>query len=56
MRQMKSRVSFDAEHRINFYSAIDAYNEFSNFHVASFSLDKKVWPSAEHYFQAQKFH
>ncbi len=28
---------------------------FSNLHRAPFTLENKVWPSVEHYFQAQKF-
>lgn len=40
---------------IHFYSTGDEYGEFSNFAPYSFVLDKKRWPTSEHYFQAQKF-
>ena len=41
--------------KILFYRVSDNYGEFSNF--ASYSLfdGKQVWPTSEHYFQAQKF-
>ncbi|MDO4685150.1 MAG: NADAR family protein [Corynebacterium sp.] len=41
---------------IYFYSAADPYGEFSNFAAYGFYLDDKYWRTAEHYFQAQKFH
>lgn len=41
--------------KIEFYSVGDNYGEFSNFALFPISLDKKVWPTSEHYFQAQKF-
>ena len=40
---------------INFYSVSDEHGEFSNFSPHSIRLDGKVWPTSEHYFQAQKF-
>src|SRR5580700_9977426 len=40
---------------INFYTTIDEYGCFSNFSRHGFELDGKYWPTAEHYFQAQKF-
>lgn len=40
---------------IYFYSQRGAYGEFSNFSPHSFTLDGYEWPTAEHYFQAQKF-
>jgi N-glycosidase YbiA len=40
---------------IYFYTTIDAYGCFSNFSRHGFALDGKYWPTAEHYFQAQKF-
>ncbi|MDI3287836.1 NADAR family protein [Polyangium sp. 15x6] len=40
---------------IHFYSVQDAYGEFSNFAPYPILLDKKRWPTSEHYFQAQKF-
>lgn len=40
---------------IRFYSTQDAYGEFSNFAAAPVLLDGRVWPTVEHWFQAQKF-
>ena len=40
---------------INFYSVGDEYGEFSNFAGYPIRLDGKMWPTSEHYFQAQKF-
>ena len=40
---------------IEFYSTRDAYGEFSNFSAHPIRLKDRVWPTTEHYFQAQKF-
>jgi len=40
---------------IYFYSTQGEYGCFSNFSRHRFELDGLVWPSSEHYFQAQKF-
>jgi ribA/ribD-fused uncharacterized protein len=40
---------------IKFYSVADEYGCFSNFAPYPVRLDGKVWPTTEHYFQAQKF-
>ena len=40
---------------IKFYSVNEAYGEFSNFALYPIKLKGKVWPTTEHYFQAQKF-
>lgn len=40
---------------IYFYSTKDQYGAFSNFSRHSFELDGLIWPTSEHYFQAQKF-
>lgn len=40
---------------IEFSSKSESYKEFSNFHIASFTVDGQEWKSVEHYFQAQKF-
>ena len=40
---------------INFYRTGDDYGSFSNFAPYPIEVDGKVWPTAEHYFQAQKF-
>ena len=40
---------------LHFYSVADAYGEFSNFAAFPIRLGGKLWPTSEHYFQAQKF-
>ncbi len=40
---------------IHFYSTAGEYGEFSNFAPFPIQLAGKTWPTAEHYFQAQKF-
>ena len=40
---------------INFYSTKDPYGEFSNFAAFPIEMDGRIWPTSEHYFQAQKF-
>lgn len=40
---------------IRFYRVSEPYGEFSNFSPHPFELKGKVWPTTEHYFQAQKF-
>ncbi len=40
---------------VKFYGVTDAYGEFSNFAAYPIRLRNKVWPTAEHYFQAMKF-
>lgn len=42
-------------HVINFYRTNDPFGEFSNFAAFSIRLKGVVWPTSEHYFQAQKF-
>ncbi len=41
--------------RILFYRVSEAYGFLSNFSAHPFELKGKVWPTSEHYFQAQKF-
>ena len=41
--------------QIPFYRQNDPYGKFSNFSAHPFKLKGKVWPTSEHYFQAQKF-
>ena len=41
--------------RILFYRVSEPYGGFSNFSPHPFELKGKVWPTSEHYFQAQKF-
>jgi ribA/ribD-fused uncharacterized protein len=40
---------------IKFYKVNELYGEFSNFAPFPVEIDGKMWPTAEHYFQAQKF-
>lgn len=40
---------------IRFYGVGDPHGELSNFARYPILLDKKWWPTSEHYFQAQKF-
>ena len=40
---------------INFYSVSDDFGCFSNFSAYPIRIDGKLWPTSEHYFQAQKF-
>ena len=45
----------DAPTVINFYSTAGEFGEFSNFAAFPIKLDGKLWPTSEHYVQAQKF-
>ncbi|CAF1224477.1 unnamed protein product [Adineta ricciae] len=40
---------------IYFYHLNEPFGEFSNFYSAPIELDGHIWPTVEHYFQAQKF-
>lgn len=40
---------------INFYHISDEFGCFSNFAPYPVRMEGKVWPTSEHYFQAQKF-
>ncbi len=40
---------------VYFYRHENLFGEFSNFYSAPIELDGHVWPTTEHYFQAQKF-
>jgi len=40
---------------IRFYKVPDPWGYFSNFSRHPIEIDGKVWPTSEHYFQAQKF-
>ncbi|CAF0713235.1 unnamed protein product [Adineta steineri] len=40
---------------IHFYDLDKPYGEFGNFYPAPIQLDGFIWPTTEHYFQAQKF-
>lgn len=41
--------------KIKFYKPSNPYGEFSNFSEHPISIKGKIWPTVEHYFQAQKF-
>jgi len=41
--------------RILFYRVTEPYGAFSNFSPYPVELKGRVWPTTEHYFQAQKF-
>ncbi|MFA6237694.1 MAG: NADAR family protein [Bacteriovorax sp.] len=43
------------EEVLDFYSVKNAYGEFSNFALFPITIEGIMWPSSEHYFQAQKF-
>jgi hypothetical protein len=40
---------------IRFFSKSESYREFSNFAPFPIEIDGAIWPSVEHYYQAQKF-
>jgi ribA/ribD-fused uncharacterized protein len=40
---------------LRFYRTHEPFGEFSNFSPHSVQLKGRVWPTSEHYFQAQKF-
>jgi N-glycosidase YbiA len=44
-----------SESIVKFYSVSDEFGEFSNFAEYPISIDGQLWPTSEHYFQAQKF-
>lgn len=43
------------EEPISFYSTSEKFKEFSNLFPSKITIDGKVYPSVEHYFQAMKF-
>ncbi len=51
---LKSKITTLKE-TINFYAVSAAYGEFSNFALFSIKIKGEIWPTIEHYFQAQKF-
>jgi ribA/ribD-fused uncharacterized protein len=40
---------------LDFYSVKNLYGEFSNFALFPIMIEGLIWPSSEHYYQAQKF-
>lgn len=55
MNKDKAESAVGGEGPILFYSTTDAFGEFSNFALYPIKVKGKVWPTSEHYFQAQKF-
>lgn len=43
------------EENLEFYSVKNPYGEFSNFALFPITIEGVVWPSSEHFYQAQKF-
>lgn len=60
-KQVKEIIRFarltgkNMENEIKFYSVNGKYGEFSNFARFPITIGKVIWPTTEHYFQAQKF-
>lgn len=40
---------------VRFFSKSESHREFSNFAPFPIEIDGAIWPSVEHYYQAQKF-
>ena len=51
----KINAGASSEPIIYFYNKDEKYYEFTNFFPSPIELDGKLWPTTEHYFQAQKF-
>lgn len=45
----------ETANEIRFYRTADEFGCFSNFAPYPIELDGRIWPTSEHYFQAQKF-
>jgi ribA/ribD-fused uncharacterized protein len=52
---MTSEQAKEASSVIHFSGIRAEYGFLSNFYPAPLTLDRLVWPTSEHYFQAQKF-
>src|SRR5258706_495195 len=48
-------MNIETMKKLLFYRLNEPYGEFSNFSPHSINLLGRTWPTAEHYFQAQKF-
>ena len=55
MRAVHHATSLSTANTIKFYNRGEPYYEFTNFYSCNVFIDGKVWPTTEHYFQAQKF-
>lgn len=53
--EAKAKELYEPDKFIFFYRAQDPYGIFSNFAMIPLVIDGFVWPTSEHYFQAQKF-
>jgi hypothetical protein len=51
----KTPVVTYQEDILDFYSVKESYGEFSNFALFPIVIEGVMWPSSEHYYQAQKF-
>src|SRR5262245_40104469 len=54
MKSLRQHLE-SAMETIRFYKVDDEYGCFSNFSPHPIRMKGKVWPTSEHYFQAQKF-
>jgi predicted NAD-dependent protein-ADP-ribosyltransferase YbiA (DUF1768 family) len=52
---MSDAASGETNETIKFYHLHKPYGNFSNFAAYAIELDGKIWPTSEHYFQAQTF-
>lgn len=56
LKPIKALRSFvQLPNEIKFYNRYEKYYEFTNFYQVFVKIDDLLWPSSEHYFQAQKF-
>lgn len=51
----KAGKTKDTSTEIHFYNQCDPHYEFTNFYRRPVHIDGKIWPTTEHYFQAQKY-
>ncbi len=55
IRLAPGQTWFTIPNALLFYQSGQPYYEFTNFYVSPITIDGRVWPTTEHYFQAQKF-
>jgi ribA/ribD-fused uncharacterized protein len=55
MKKLRNYVENKMSDPINFYKLKEPFGCFSNFSRHQLTLKDQVWPTSEHYFQAQKF-
>jgi predicted NAD-dependent protein-ADP-ribosyltransferase YbiA (DUF1768 family) len=51
---MSSQEGAMSQEVVNFYGVADEHGCFSNFAAYPIAIDGDLWPTSEHYFQAQK--